>query len=120
MYDLISEFEVYLREKDASPFTVRAYLSHLKKFIKWYRDTAGELPETGVVGPLDIAEFKRHLQNQNQKPATINRALRSLKIIFFKWAVEKGCIAQNPAGDIKPVSEVKSAPRALGRYVTAT
>lgn len=114
MYDLIFEFEVHLREKDASPFTVRAYLSDLKKFIKWYRDTVGELPEVGVVGPLDIAEFKRHLQNRKQKPATINRALRSLKT-FFKWAVEKGRIDRNPAGDIKPVSEVKNAPRALGR-----
>ncbi len=114
MYDLISEFEVYLREKDASPFTVRAYLSDLKKFIKWYRDTAGELPEVGVVGPLDIAEFKRHLQNRKQKPATINRALRSLKT-FFKWAVERGRIDRDPAGDIKPVSEVKNTPRALGR-----
>ncbi|MDI3535354.1 MAG: hypothetical protein PWQ82_1719 [Thermosediminibacterales bacterium] len=81
MYDLISKFEVYLREKDASSFTVRAYLSDLKKFIKWYRDTADELPKADIIGPLDIAEFKRHLQNQNQKPATINRALRSLK--FF-------------------------------------
>lgn len=114
MYDLISEFEIYLREKDASSFTVRAYLSDLKKFIKWYWDTVGELPEVGVVGPLDAAEFKRHLQNRKQKPATINRALRSLKT-FFKWAVVKGYIDQNPAGDIKPVSEVKNAPRALGR-----
>jgi integrase/recombinase XerC len=112
VYSAIPEFEQYLKEKDSSQRTVEAYLADLKKFIKWYQETAGELPEAASVGPLDIAEFKRHLQNRGYKPATVNRILQSLKI-FFSWAEEADVAKDNPAGGIKMIPVVKSAPRSL-------
>ncbi|WP_241755021.1 tyrosine-type recombinase/integrase [Koleobacter methoxysyntrophicus] len=112
VYSIIPEFEQYLKEKDSRPKTIEAYLADLKKFIKWYQETAGELPEAASVGPLDIAEFKRHLQNKGYKPATVNRILQSLKI-FFSWAEEVGVAKDNPAGSIKMIPVVKSAPRSL-------
>jgi integrase/recombinase XerC len=112
VYSVIPEFEQYLKEKDSGQSTVEAYLTDLKKFIKWYQETAGELPEAASVGPLDIAEFKRHLQNRGYKPATVNRILQSLKI-FFSWAEEAGIAKDNPAGGIKMIPVVKSAPRSL-------
>jgi integrase/recombinase XerC len=71
VYGIIPEFKQYLKGKDSSLRTIEAYLADLKKFIKWYQETAGELPETASVGPLDIAEFKRHLQNRGYKPAAV-------------------------------------------------
>ncbi|WP_353961298.1 site-specific integrase [Desulfofundulus salinus] len=52
-------------------------------------ETTGETPKFDAIGPLDIAEFKRYMQNRGQKPATINRALACLST-FFTWAVEQG------------------------------
>ena len=62
---------------------IEAYLADLKKFIKWYQETAGELPEAASVGPLDIAEFKRHLQNRGYKPVAVNRIRVTQQIIPF-------------------------------------
>jgi integrase/recombinase XerC len=115
MNEILTDFEQYLRgEKDASSATVRAYLNDLEKFFRWYLETTGETPKFDAIGALDIAEFKRYMQNRGQKPATINRALACLST-FFTWAVERGHAAQNPAGGVKPVPEVKPAPKALGR-----
>lgn len=115
MQEILNAFEVYLRgEKDASQATVRSYLNDLKKFVRWYYETTGEAARVDAVGPLDIAEFKRHMLNQNQKPATINRALASLSV-FFSWAIEHGRTAQNPVSGVKPVPEARPAPKALGR-----
>lgn len=115
MNEILNAFGQYLRgEKDASSATVRAYLTDLKKFFRWYYETTGDAARIDAIGPLDIAEFKRHMLNQNRKPATINRALASLST-FFIWAVQQGHAAQNPASGVKPVPEVRPAPKALGR-----
>ncbi|WP_088554049.1 tyrosine-type recombinase/integrase, partial [Calderihabitans maritimus] len=115
MEKILNAFEGYLRgEKDVSPATIRSYLSDLKKFMRWYFETTGDPVRVDAVGPLDIAEFKRYMLNQNRKPATINRALASLST-FFTWAVGQGHAAQNPVSGVKPVRETRSAPRALGR-----
>lgn len=111
---LLKSFEDYLRSRDASPSTIRGYLSDLQKFQAWYEDAMGSALEFEAVGPLDIAEFKRYLQTQKKKPGTVNRALRSLQS-FFKWAVKENLIRQNPAAGIKPVAEVKNAPKALDK-----
>jgi integrase/recombinase XerC len=111
----VDAFKSYLRQKDASDDTINAYLNDVKKFSRWYSATIGtdDVSLAGI-GALDIAEFKRYLQNVGQKPATINRALASLAKLFA-WAVETGQVASNPASGIKPVQEVRSAPKALGR-----
>lgn len=109
MHELLKQFKVYLQEKDSSVNTISAYLSDLKKFAEWYRQTEGSYPDMRSVGPLDLAEFKRHLVGKNQKPATVNRAITALSV-FFGWLG-----VPNPAEGIKLLPEVKSAPRALSR-----
>jgi len=109
MKELLEKFRIYLLEKDSSLETIKAYISDVNKFVKWYSQTTGALPDMCSVGPLDIAEFKRHLMDRNQKPSTINRAIVSLSA-FFKWLG-----VPNPAKEIKLLPEVKTAPQALER-----
>jgi len=109
MQEYIKQFKIYLQEKDSSPETIKAYISDIKKFIKWYQEAEGSLPDIRAVGSLDIAEFKRHLLDKNQKPATINRAIASLSA-FFSWLN-----VPNPTEEIKFLPEVKTAPKALER-----
>lgn len=107
---IIEQFIQYLKtKKDASPQTIKAYTSDIKKFVKWYIETEGEPPDFKVVGVMDMAEFKRYLMNKNQKPATINRAIISLSA-FFEWLG-----TDNPAKNIKLLPETKPAPKALER-----
>ncbi|MBC7341981.1 MAG: phage integrase N-terminal SAM-like domain-containing protein [Clostridia bacterium] len=112
--DLMTGFADYLRSRDASPATVDAYLRDLNKFARWYLGTYGSEPEPASVGPLDIAEFKRHLMNRGQKPATINRALASLSA-FFRWAKDEGLASGHPTEGVKKLKEVRLSPRSLGR-----
>ncbi len=114
MNNLAEKFLQSLREKDASPLTVKGYSNDFRKFISWYDQTEGSLPEAEHISPMDIAEFKRHFMDRSQKPSTINRALSSLSS-FFKWAIEAGYVSYNPAENIKLLSEIKSAPRSLER-----
>lgn len=105
----IDDFLNHLKNIDASQATIQSYHSDLKKFKCWFPEVSLE-----SIGPLDIAEFKRHLQKRGQKPATINRALATLST-FFDWVVEKGLIDNNPASNVKYVKEVKTAPKSLSR-----
>lgn len=114
MNDLIIQYKESLRENDLSSQTIQGYLNDLNKFIKWYQGTEGEPPGINDVGPLDLAEFKRHLLNKNQKPATINRAIIALSS-FFNWAIPKEYANSNPAGNIKLLPETKAAPKSLDR-----
>jgi site-specific recombinase XerD len=107
--ETINNFIEYLKETDNAQTTVLSYHSDLKKFIHWCPDASIE-----SIGPLDIAEFKRHLQKRGQKPTTINRALATLSI-FFDWAVEQGLIENNPASNVKYLKEVDTAPKSLSR-----
>lgn len=106
---IVNDFLKHLKNIDVSKSTVQSYHSDLKKFKRWSPEAPLE-----SIGPLDIAEFKRHLQKRGQKPATINRALATLST-FFDWAVEKGLIENNPASNVKYVKEVKTAPKSLSR-----
>lgn len=112
--NLLSQYKLSLQGKDLSGQTVRGYMNDLRKFINWYQETEGELPGMNNIGPLDLAEFKKHFQNKNQKPATINRAIMALSS-FFGWCIEQGHLSHNPAINIKLLPEVKTAPKSLSR-----
>ena len=73
----IDDFLNHLKNIDASHATIQSFHSDLKKFKCWFPEVSLE-----SIGPLDIAEFKRHLQKRGQKPATINRALATLSTFF--------------------------------------
>jgi len=45
---MLREFEAYLREMDARPASIKAYLCELKNFIRWYEETAGAPPKTAA------------------------------------------------------------------------
>jgi integrase/recombinase XerC len=114
--DMLCEFEAYLREMDASFASIKAYLCDLRKFIRWYEDTAGMHPKTAALIRLDIVEFRNYLERSaRQKPASINRALASLSV-YFVWAVEKKCISSNPVDGVNAIKEQPHAPKWLERH----
>jgi site-specific recombinase XerD len=111
---MVEAFQAYL-EQHYAPHTVRAYLQDLASFSTWFVASTGDTFNPQAVTPLDIREYKRHLQNQRARPATINRRLAALST-FFRWARATGLVTgDNPTADVPGVDRVKLAPKWLKR-----
>jgi integrase/recombinase XerC len=114
--DMMCEFNAYLKEMDASPASIKAYLCDLRKFIRWYEDTTGTTPKTAAIIRLDIVEFRNYLERSaRQRPASFNRALASLSV-YFTWALDEKLIQSNPVHGVNTVKEQPHAPKWLERH----
>ena len=114
MSDPIKAFERALqnRPEGISPYTIRGYISDLKKFAEWFKLSTGEQMGLDNVTPVDVRDYKEHLQTvKKYKPSTINRRLASLRA-FFTWAIEDGLVEENPVR-VRNVEEPQTAPRSL-------
>jgi integrase/recombinase XerD len=104
---------------DTSTVTVRNYRSELRQFIAWCERTwaAGQeqapaFVPTALTTPL-ITRYRTYLQHtQRLKPASVNRALVSIKR-YAAWALDTGQIRRNVAAPVKLIPTEKSAPRHL-------
>lgn len=118
--EALNRYEAYLQHmEDMSPVTIRNYLSDLRQFIAWceagwQEGQEGEHPfaPTSVVTPT-LTRYRSYLQTVLQlKPASVNRALVSLKR-YFAWATEGRLIQHDPSKAVKLVPAVEQAPRQL-------
>lgn len=113
MHREIKEYCCALELTGKSLRTVASYRQDLVNFARWAKETAGEGVGIEEITPLDLQEYRRHLMGRC-RPATVNKALVVIKA-FFRWAVEKGLVGQNPALALKPVRAARPAPRWLER-----
>lgn len=97
--------------EDLRPVTLRNYLSDLRQFAAWYEETTTAGQEAPApFGPSEITtptitRYREYLQHQwGLKPATVNRALMSIKR-YCAWAVAAGQISRNPGQGVKLVGE---------------
>jgi integrase/recombinase XerC len=93
----LDAYTTVLREHtDTSAATLRNYRSDLRQFIAWCERTwtagqehAAVFTPTALTTPL-ITRYRAYLQHtQHLKPASVNRALISIKR-YVAWAVETG------------------------------
>lgn len=104
---------------DLRPATLRNYLSDLRQFAAWCEVTWAEGHEEAMafapalVATPTLTRYRAHLQHTLRlKPASVNRALISLKR-YFAWAAGEGLIGRSPAAVLKPVGQEATAPRQL-------
>lgn len=112
-------FENHLKETDRAG-SVRIYLGDVRRFAGWITDKYGSFNAQAVT-PLDLVEYRNYLQGQKGRkgksaaPATVNRALTSLRV-FFAWLKDSGQVKDNPLEGIRMVPEGgPPAPRWLKR-----
>jgi site-specific recombinase XerD len=99
--EYLAGFETWLLNEDKGDKTVRTYISAMKEFLKWYGDTEGNPFEPQNVKPVLLQDYRSYMQTvKNRKPATINKALATLKT-FFSWATDAGHVDANPALKVK-------------------
>ncbi|QBD76840.1 hypothetical protein EPA93_12825 [Ktedonosporobacter rubrisoli] len=87
-------FEEWMRaQEDLSPASVRNYVSDVRHFIAWYEQEASGAAEDDrcvlfspqIITTSLLRRYRAFLQQSMQRPASINRALSSIKR-YIQWA----------------------------------
>jgi integrase/recombinase XerD len=119
----LTAFGRQLREtEDLRPATVRNYVSDVRHFLAWCKarwqeetsqdTTQGAFAPAAITTPT-LTAYRAYLQTTlGLRPASINRALISLKR-YFAWAVDTRLIARDPAKVVKLVEQIDPPPRFL-------
>lgn len=114
----LEPYEQALREQEGlTAASIRNYLSDLRHFIAWYENEREAtvhncFPPQGITTPA-LTRYRTYLQTvQRQKPASVNRALISLKR-YFGWATQQHLITYDPSVAVKLVGQEEIAPRHL-------
>jgi integrase/recombinase XerD len=111
----IDEFLAGLALEEAAEKTIANYSSDLSLFARWFRDTTGEGFSAHAVTPTDLRDYRSFLQTTKQAaPATINRHLAALKR-FFRFALARGWVREDPTAVVKGVRQDQVAPKALAK-----
>jgi integrase/recombinase XerC len=116
-YDLIHQFIHYLStEKNASPHTCRGYLTDLKEFLNFLKNSERIHPHRGKIGieEADRLNIRRYLSflHQKNKKSSIARKISSLRS-FFKYLVKEELAASNPAKYVSTPKVEKPLPTVL-------
>lgn len=115
--EALALYEQWLREReDLTSASIRNYLSDLHHFIAWY-ETEWEAhvhhevtftPQ--MITTPALTRYRGYLQaTQQQRPASVNRSLISLKR-YFGWAVQRRIVTYDPSVAVKLVGQEDIAP----------
>ncbi len=111
----LTEFTRALQANNRRPRTIDSYTSDVRLFATWFQQKYGHKPALADITPLDVRDYRTHLQQVcNLTPRTVNRRLSSMRV-FLEWAIEAGYLAINPAARIRGIKLVEVEPRWLTR-----
>ena len=113
----LDSFHSYLENvEERSPHTIRAYLSDIRLFGRWFEQSNGKELTPQKVTPTDLREYRGYLQaTLGYKASTIVRKLASISA-WMQFHVGEETINGNPASGIRwPKLERKLAPKGLTR-----
>ncbi|HEY0605721.1 MAG TPA: tyrosine-type recombinase/integrase, partial [Herpetosiphonaceae bacterium] len=101
------------RGQAVAPATIRAARADLQGFITWWEGDHQLRFDLPLVLDRDLRRWQIHRQrNDGAKPATLHRALASLRA-FFSWAQQQGLITHNPTADLHDLPLHDIAPRSV-------
>ncbi len=106
----LEPFLASVRGGEASPHTLAAYRRDLQAFARWFAAHLDQAFALTAVTPTDVRDYKAHLRERQQKPATINRQLAALRSCC-RWAVQAELRADDPTASVRDVREEPRAPR---------
>ncbi|GAK47792.1 integrase [Secundilactobacillus oryzae JCM 18671] len=106
----VSLFKEYLvDERQYSDETVKAYLSDIREFSEFMKET-GDFTSFDKVATLDVQVFLSHLYNLNEARTTIIRKVSSLRS-FYNFMVREDLVADNPFEYVSIKKHEKALPR---------
>lgn len=108
--DLLGVYEDYLKiEKGASGNTVSSYTRDVRQFAENMEQLNIPL---GEVLPGDVERYAQMLLHKGKSPATVTRAMASLKS-FYQCLQRQGYTSSNPARGISPARVERKLPQIL-------
>jgi site-specific recombinase XerD len=86
----VDDFITRLNEDEKSEVTQVHYRDALDEFARWHQEQYEELPVLALLKPIELREWKAHLQKKRtkrglMKPASINAKLSALRSML-RWA----------------------------------
>jgi integrase/recombinase XerC len=102
----IAAFLRSLREKNASPHTLKAYDGDLREFARYL----GEETTWRTVDHVRIRGFLAHLYERGLSKTSVARALSSVRSLF-RWLASEGVVEQNPASLVATPRVPRKLPR---------
>jgi len=101
----IDEFLRSLRERNASPHTIKAYTSDLDNFAAY----VGSRGWRGI-DHVTIRGFLSHLYEKGLSKTSVARSLAAVRSLY-RWLAQEGVVEQNPAALVSTPKLPKKLPR---------
>jgi integrase/recombinase XerC len=101
----VAKFLRSLRERNASPHTLRAYRNDLSRFAEY----VGEADWRGI-DHVRIRGFLSHLYERGLSKTSVARALAALRSLY-RWLARLGVVEQNPAALVATPKLPRKLPR---------
>ena len=99
------DFLRHLRERNASPHTIKAYTGDLDAFAAY----AGTL-DWKAIDHIVIRGFLSHLYDKGLSKTSVARALAAVRSLY-RWLAQEGVVEQNPAKLVSTPRLAKKLPR---------
>ena len=115
MSDLIARYEDYLvNVKRASANTIASYMRDIRQYASYLDSISIDVSDADQ---HTVSEYMDWLHENGKSPATVSRALASLKSMY-SFAVSEDLVEENPVHSIKVEKAEKKLPQILtGREV---
>ncbi|MFB3917319.1 MAG: tyrosine-type recombinase/integrase [Terriglobales bacterium] len=101
----VARFLRSLRERNASPHTIKAYSTDLAQFAEFIGDAKWK-----AIDHLRIRAFLSHLYSRGLSKTSVARALAALRSLY-RWLAREGVVEQNPAALVSTPKLPKKLPR---------
>lgn len=97
--------------KGLSPLSITAYQNDLINFVRYAKRIDSRISWRQITKGF-IDSYVSHLVNENKKPASIRRAISSLRS-FYNWGLRNGYFIDNPARYVSTPKLKKTLPQVL-------
>ena len=101
----VARFLRSLRERNASPHTIKAYSGDLEKFAAYVADAGWK-----QIDHVRIRGFLSQLYDQGLSKTSVARALAAVRSLY-RWLAREGAVDQNPAALVATPRLPKTLPR---------
>jgi len=110
----LENFSDYLVGSERAERTVAGYVRDVRQFSDWFESVNQERLGKENLTPIDVRQYRKWMQSERLKAATINRRLAAIRS-FGGMLTATGSIPENPAAAVRSVKKQKMAPKWLSK-----
>ena len=104
------DFLRHLRERNASPHTIKAYTGDLDVFAAYIGGLDRKMLDWKAIDHIAIRGFLSHLYDKGLSKTSVARTLAAVRSLY-RWLAQEGVVEQNPAKLVSTPRLPKKLPR---------